>query len=516
MKLSAPIYFVVLLSLAFASQQASVSTETRLVSLDANGQLVYAKDSQGNRIPDFSHAGYMGGGVRLPDVPVRVTVQPNKDSQDDTARIQEAIDEVSRRAPDARGFRGAVLLARGAYQIGGVLKIAASGVVLRGEGDSADGTVLRATGKPRTLLLVQGQGSWQKEGADHKITDAYVPVGARTFQVDNITGLAVGDTIIVQRPTTEKWIDAIGMNQIKPRADGNPIRQWEPGAGLTFDRVITAIKGREITIDAPLTNALEREYTEAFIYKYKFPGRIEQVGIENLRSNAQVFAQDADYAKSSYNLSVFARVDVVKNGWMRRVTVEQYGNGLVVVGNKAKWITVEDSAFANSAIPETRAGPAGIALVGQLTLVQRCFAEGRHLHAVVTQAWVAGPNVFLDFSAKGEFLDAGPHQRWATGTLYDNFKMESGSLKVENRGNFGSGQGWAGANHLLWNCVAPQILLQQPATAHNWAIGGLGSIQHRPDDGTFEAFGTLVKPRSLYLAQLRERLGEQAVAAIAK
>ena len=41
---------------------------------------------------DFSHAGYGGGGVRIPDVPAAVTVRPG--GGDDGARIQAALDRV--------------------------------------------------------------------------------------------------------------------------------------------------------------------------------------------------------------------------------------------------------------------------------------------------------------------------------------------------------------------------------------------------------------------------------------
>jgi hypothetical protein len=52
---------------------------------------------------------------------------------DDGASIQAAIDEVSALEPDADGFRGAVLLRAGTYEVAGSLSIRTSGVVLRGE-----------------------------------------------------------------------------------------------------------------------------------------------------------------------------------------------------------------------------------------------------------------------------------------------------------------------------------------------------------------------------------------------
>src|SRR4051812_15406834 len=64
------------------------------VAPKADGKLAYKTTESGDRIMDFSAAGYMGGGVALPQVPVKQTVSPSGE-QDDTARIQAAIDEVA-------------------------------------------------------------------------------------------------------------------------------------------------------------------------------------------------------------------------------------------------------------------------------------------------------------------------------------------------------------------------------------------------------------------------------------
>src|ERR1700689_4192953 len=55
-----------------------------------NGRIVYGEDTEHSHIPDFSTAGYEGGGVALPDVPVKMRVEAAGD-QDATGRIQNAI-----------------------------------------------------------------------------------------------------------------------------------------------------------------------------------------------------------------------------------------------------------------------------------------------------------------------------------------------------------------------------------------------------------------------------------------
>ena len=83
-KVYLPAVFILLFSWNVVSQNYS-----NAVYPDNSGKLVYEKDDRGSHIPDYSVAGYMGGGVPIPDVPVVKTVKPGKG--DDTQRIQDAI-----------------------------------------------------------------------------------------------------------------------------------------------------------------------------------------------------------------------------------------------------------------------------------------------------------------------------------------------------------------------------------------------------------------------------------------
>src|SRR5437660_1061524 len=80
--------------------RAAAPAPPQYLTVDRAGRLAYAADDRGDRIPDFSHAGYGGGGVAIPDVPARVVVRPAPG--DAGARIQAAIDHVSALPADAR------------------------------------------------------------------------------------------------------------------------------------------------------------------------------------------------------------------------------------------------------------------------------------------------------------------------------------------------------------------------------------------------------------------------------
>ncbi|MBV9988567.1 MAG: hypothetical protein JO301_12880, partial [Chitinophagaceae bacterium] len=113
-----------------------------------------------------------------------------------------------------------------------------------------------------------------------------------------------------------------------------------------------------------------------------------------------------------------------------------------------------------------------------------------------------------------------PHQRWATGLLVDNCEVPDGGIDFMNRGAMGSGHGWAIGWAAAWNSKAKSYLNQLPPGAYNWVIGSTGEHQKRaipfdkePDlqEGIYDSPGIPVTPKSLYLAQLEERLGKTAL-----
>ena len=154
------------------------------------GKLIYTSDSLGNRIPDFSYCGYMASEKPIPTVPVKVIVPVSKG--DATLRIQSALDYVASLPSDANGFRGAVLLQKGTYEVFGQLRITASGVVLRGSGVNETTIVGAGTGR-LALIKIVGKNDKINWISDIKITDAYVPVNATNFNVDRcISYLKIG------------------------------------------------------------------------------------------------------------------------------------------------------------------------------------------------------------------------------------------------------------------------------------------------------------------------------------
>ncbi|MFK0296451.1 peptidoglycan-binding protein, partial [Streptomyces sp. NPDC090442] len=55
-----------------------------------------------------------------------------------------------------------------------------------------------------------------------------------------------------------------------------------------------------------------------------------------------------------------------------------------------------------------------------------------------------------------------------------------------------------------YNCTPQQYMVQDPPTAHNWAIGCTGTLM-TGSDGQVESGGRHMAPTSLYDQQLQDR-----------
>jgi hypothetical protein len=476
-------------------------------------KLRYRADERGNRIMDFSFAGYKAGGVRLPDAPAVKTLAPLEG--DNTAPIQSAIDEVSTRTPDANGLRGAIVLKPGDYNLEGTVTIAASGVVLRGSGSAGNGTAIHLTGAPHRFLEIRGAGVLRAVGDSAAVTDAYIPSGANSFHVDDPSAFHVGDAVIVRRPVTEAWVHFMGMDTLV--RDGTAQTWIKAGNSIQTDRTIQAISGKLIALDVPLTDSFDAKYLSppgATMVKYEFPGRITQVGVENLR----VAAPFTDVPITSADFTVL-RMDAVVDAWVRDVAIQETQNG-IVIGAGSKRVTFERVRIAHSKPHSGAAAPADFSVSGTQILLDRCAVDGEGTWPVVTQASVTGPIVVLNFSGNAH-AGVSPHQRWATGLLVDGARLpdtiaRTPGIAFSNRKTAGSGHGWDIGWAVAWNVATAHLLVQQPPGAMNWCIGCTGERTRAADipEGIFDSPGRAVEPASLYLEQLRERLGDSAVSNI--
>ena len=638
-----------------------------LISIGEDGKLVYKPFTEkGDKLWDYSQCGYKRSEVPIPNVRAVVTLSPpfgaTRDvsplqypvGPDSRETIQKALDRVAAMRPDANGNRGAVLLKKGTWHLSGSLLIQ-DGVVLRGEGDGEDGTILliskpKGAGKGGTGITLGGTGSrnigiklagtvmkegdwfrlkladgsifpmrnkkgvlkdshvgknvilsfggteykedgrrkvsfgktfptglepWSaakaprldpdltipgliKPGAkpaalaaepsgpsSSKIVDAYVPTGASRITVENASGFKAGDWISVQKKTNKAWVEAIGcgerLRHIRAGKHGYK-KPWGPGDYGHLRRV-KAVDGNTITLDIQMPQSIAQEHGGGYVRKASPPG-VRNCGVEHLRivSNYDK-TKPANPGKGTDCRNLATGVGVKgMDSWVRNVSVLHTYFASVQLGG-AVFCTVRDCKYLKPIGPKRGGHRYSFSIGGGLgNLVYRCFSEDAR-HDFVIGARMAGPHVFLECSVEeGRGGNAEPHHRWGVGVLWDNVNAYGCTM---NRGDSGSGHGWAGANSLFWNTPKGATVYDvETEGENNFAIGytgttkefGVGGLWYAntragywgtPFEGKFYGYALSgsghiespdkpAEPRSLFKRQLIERIGEARAEAVLK
>jgi hypothetical protein len=356
------------------------------VAAEKGGRLVYAPDERGDRIPDFSYSGYKGGDSVIPDVAIRVRVPLLRG--DATARIQAALDYAGSLPA---GRRGAVLLEKGVYEVSGQLLIRQSGVVLRGSGMGEGGTVLLATGKDRRTLIRLAGVNNRTVDPEIDIADAYVPVNTRHLHLAGGSNFKQGDHVLIHRPSTAAWIHQLGMETF---GGGISALGWKAGQrDIYWDRRVVATDrdGDGITLDAPITTALDTAFGGGMIAIYHWPGRIEQVGVENLQCQS---AFEPSNPKDEAHSWMAITIENASDAWVRQVIVRHFAGSAVAVLETANRVTVEDCKYLSPVSEIGGQRRNAFFTSGGQTLFQRLYA-GHAVHDFSVGYCAPGPNAFV-------------------------------------------------------------------------------------------------------------------------
>ena len=483
-----------------------------------NGKIEYCNDVKGNRILDFSFCGYKKSNMPIPEVGTVVFVSHAEGNQH--ARIQRAIDYVSKQPVDENGFRGAVLLDNGVFEISEPLKISASGVVVRGM--SKSGTVLRKTGVDRgAAVYIEGKRDMRVLDT-LKITDEYLPVGETKFHAEcgnasllPTDGRHVGKRsekqqlskasgnslrVMVVRPSTKEWIASIRCDVF---GGGLGYWGWKPGEmDVCWDRTVSRDAEGTYSLDVPLTVSLDKRWGNSYALCYEWQGRISGCGVENLTIESEV----KDLAVNSMSEDHCwdgIYIDAAEDCWVRMVDFKNLAGSAVVVQKGGQQITVEDCCSRN---PVSEIGGwrrRTFLTMGGKTLFQRCYSENG-INDFSAGYLAPGPNAFVQCDAVACHGYSGSSSSWATGLLFDNVTIEGGGISFKNLELEKWGAGWNTANSVLWQCSASRIDCYTVSDdARNYSIG---CWAYCLGDGFWTEVNNHVNPRSLFLTQLSERI----------
>ncbi|RSL53503.1 hypothetical protein CEP54_010359 [Fusarium duplospermum] len=453
----------------------------------------------GDKLPDFSFSGYHNSEVSLPTITTAdVTLSLSNTTYDDISPlIQKAIDSV------ALSGGGVVELPSGKFPISAGIQLR-NNVTVRGSKGGETLLVLRdQPSSPVFTLGNIGNASKAKFGAKSPIIDDYVPIGSSIVNIRNNTELSVNQTVYISRATTESWIRYNGM--------GDLVRDGDAQTWITLDKkimspnVIKSINGTELTLEIPLTDALDSEYMKAEVWAYKSPEQYSEMGLHNLHIQVPNTCSGAPLANETCNFAAVKFPSWTVDSWASGLKLEGF-NRFFEVETDASRITIQDIEMNRNHDIDGRALPIDILIQGSQVLVQDCKQIGlptARCFSVATDSLAAGPNSVIRHSTMSDIQTIYPHERWAHGFLVEGTSVPT--LFV-NRASNGTGHGWTINAGVGWN-LRGEAIVQSPPLGINWCIGcgWTNGTNGTSGNGTFIRPSKEVKPKSLFAAQLEAR-----------
>ena len=437
-------------------------------------------------LPDFSMTGYKFGEMPPVNSTIVATVSPS--AGNDTANIQAAIAQVATLTPNEAGFRGAIQLTPGVYEITQTLHITASGIVLTGKNPGGTDATLHATYQNQAPLIEVGidESPTIPWSTIQSVPASSFPLGFTRVPVPDPAAFQVGDAVVLTVIPNQAWAEMLGMDQLSA-INTNAI-DWNPDSyHIGYQRIVQSVTSTEVALDVGIPVTIDPAYYSVQLAPYSFPERIEQAGVEDLIlisdydasvTNQHPYEEEGVYYSSDENHAFTAiRFLAAAHAWARNVETHHFGGLIFETRAASKNISLINCSALDPVSLITGSRRYGFDLGGQLGLVIGGTTRNcRHDYALASRT--AGPNAFVDCSGELSTAISEPHHRWATGVLYDNV-MVSGTRAVIatlNRGTSGGGHGWAGANSVFWNCGAPLFIMMQAPTTFTAMVGRDPSI----------------------------------------
>ncbi len=456
-----------------------------------------------SRLPDFSFAGYHGGGVALPELPVAASVKDfgalGDGRTDDSAAFRQAL---------AATAKGAILVPPGRYVLKSQVVIDKSGVVLRGAGIGKTVLVI-----PQSLEQLHGaksvdktKSSWAFSGGfiefrgaakSQKLTTVSAPArrGERQLVLKSATGLVPGT-----------WVRLLMNND--PEL-GRVAHAGQAAAAETTrrevknfcDRVmqVVAVDGQTVTLDRPLRLEVRPEW-QAELWSWK--PTLEEAGIESLSFEFAGTPKRPHLQEEGFNA---IQMHGVTNCWVRDVEVIDADIG--VIASNSRFCTVQ--GFQARAVKRNGRGDTGHHALWATGKSQDCLFTGfrlatRYVHDLTVEGGANG-NVFE--RGEGVAIDFDHHSNAPYENLFT--EIQAGSLRrLWNCGGRADRGPHSGARTTFWNIGGKPG--EKPPAVPDWpqinVVDLAGGVAKPNQNQWIETCPGGITPANLYRAQLQHRL----------
>lgn len=463
---------------------------------------------QAGRLPDFSYAGYRNGEKPIPDYPVTANVETfgarGDDEKDDTQAFKAAL---------AATKTGAVFVPAGRYIITDNLKIARSGVVLRGAGTGRTTLFfpkpLQAI-KPDTGATTSGVAtsnySWSggfvqlAGGFGSKVLTRVQGKAARGDQVIRVEkpqALTVGQMIEVRLTDTKD--DSLAKHLYS--GDAGDTSKLGGTTRTSFVTKITAIRDDRVHLERRLRFDVRPEWQPEV---RSFEPTVTDSGVEDIAFAFPVTPYRGHFTEQGFNPLTF---DGVAHCWGRRLKFVNPDSGPMVGG---VFNTVSDVSFHSERKPD-RDGNQGHHGIYLRRMGDHLFTRFDFKMRFVHDISVSGCAGVVVSKGAGVDLCFDNHKRAPYETLYTEIDVGAGTRPWRSGGGAALGK-HAGARITFWNIRAVGPLPEPPSVYAPWSMNLIGVDMGRPGTmdpkGLWREFtaGETVGPVNLYEAQLKRRL----------
>ncbi len=506
-------------------------------------------NEQGDKMGDFSHVGFYEGEFEIPDssnLPVVATIEPSDDpNADDTERIQKVIDDIYGEAIND-DFK-VIKMKAGRYNINRNGISLKPGIILSGEGQGPTGTILYATDPVVHNVVTAAGGIQAKLSEDVNIIDNYIKAGSNQFTVEKGKGSTFkeGDLIHIHHHGTDSWNKAMGMYGVTNYAGA--ITYWQDGRfNVDENRKVIKVEGDTITVDFTFAVPMENTHSVPYVYKVSEAAKWKHIGIENLRVESYYNGIPTDNNHAENGIWLAGVID----SYIRDVSLKHFRMAGLWIDKSSSRVTVKNCSNLEPISTFEGNRRYGFRTSGYQQLVAGCYSYEGQLDYNTTGN-CPGPVVFNDCVSDTGMNPSENHGFFAQGTLFDGLYFISnqhrGCIQFINRGYWGDTEahGWSAATSVAWNCLAPAIIGNKPPmTYENFIVGIFGwyddefvsekkahhvetaeqyyrtsemmepapenfvDYENSPVNGDcyIESPTAPVEPRSLYKAQLAERL----------
>jgi hypothetical protein len=478
-------------------------------------------------IPNVSYAGYRFSEVPLPEPAVVANVRTEGAAGNGTADDSAAFAAALAKARAAGG--GAVLVPAGTYRLRDVLRLDASGLVLRGEGPEKS---VLAFDRPLANILGRrtsgGKSAWSwsgglvwiapPEGAGPAAAAA-VPLAKPARMGDRVVEVAPADAAklagAVGRTVRIRWT---GDRSLALHIAGHPSMEaydWSSWRELRDGRMAWDWPNRIEAVDGPpvaLKKPLRLDAREGWEVTLGPVGpHVAECGVEGLTLRMPPHARPGHLKDPGFN-GVY--LDRAHHSWVRDVTIELADNGVILDRSSNCTVTglrVTGGTTHHATMCRRRAHD---------NLIQHFRIESRPRHGINTEGTSSG-NVWR----RGVML----HGTFDSHCMM-SFDLVRTAIEVRSDGSPGGARDhgpFLGRRAVHWNVRltgGKNEWVFGPAYMPTGAIvGGRGGPVFTRDTGLWHMpdgpkgclvvdHGTEPTPPDLFEAQLRLRLGAQGAA----